>query len=101
MGRRVYGATWTPQRGTHADPTPRRNLVRGSSRLRFIDGELVFVAGYGRSEQEAIEVVEEALRAEGRFAGEPVVSDPQSASADAGVDADVDARASETLARVG
>ena len=44
MGRRVYGATWTPQRGTHADPTPRRNLVRGSSRLRFVDGELVFVA---------------------------------------------------------
>ena len=95
MGRRVYGATWTPQRGTHADPTPRRNLVRGSSRLRFVDGELVFVAGYGRSEQEAIEVVEQALRAEGRFSGEPVGSDRQGASVD------VDADESETLARVG
>jgi hypothetical protein len=93
MGRRVYGATWTPQRGTHADPTPRRNLVRGSSRLRFVDGELVFVAGYGRSEREAIEVVEEALRAEGRFSGVSVVADPAGASADA--------RESETLARIG
>ena len=95
MGRRVYGATWTPQRGTHADPTPRRNLVRGSSRLRFVDGELVFVAGYGRSEREAIEVVEQALHAEGRFSGEPVESDRQVASVD------VDADESETFARVG
>ena len=97
MGRRVYGATWTPQRGTHADPTPRRNLVRGSSRLRFVDGELVFVAGYGRTEQEAVEVVEQALRTEGRFAGQSGAPDPQGASAEV----DVDARESETLARVG
>ena len=100
MGRRVYGATWTPQRGTRADPTPRRNLVRGSSRLRFVDGELVFVAGYGRSEQEAIEVVEQALRAEGRFTREPVRSDPSRAST-AGADTAADSRESETLAPVG
>jgi hypothetical protein len=95
MGRRVYGATWTPQRGIHADPTPRRNVVRGSSRLRFVDGELVFVAGYGRSEHEAIEVVEQALRAEGRFTGEPIGSDAR------GVPTDADEREAETLARVG
>ena len=75
--------------------------MRGSSRLRFVDGELVFVAGYGRSEEEAMQVVEEALRAEGRFAGESVETDPQGASADADADSAVDARASETLARVG